>query len=100
MSGLIGLQQGLSHSSNAEQIQQHKQESLAINQQYAAVELKEKDALKKRELSKTHKADDTRIRDKEKKKKREEKEKKKRDTILASTDDVNELSGHKVDIIA
>lgn len=99
MAGLIELQQGLSYSSTVEKVQQVKQDNLTVHQQLAASEMKEKNALKQREVHQTDKTDDIRIRDMKKRQEKKNKDKKKRSNLITKPDAQSRNPEHAVDII-
>ena len=100
MAGLVEIQQGILHSAAVEKVQQVKQESHIVHQQYSAVEMRQKDINKQQQVHETNKTDDARIRDRKKQKKKSKEDNKKdndqKETILAAQGQ----SEQGVDIIA
>ena len=100
MIGFVELQQGLAYTMVGEKVQQVQQENPLVYQQQAAVETKEKDVRKRRELNETNKTDDVRIRDRQSKQQKNKRENKKRNIKEQDALAAKKKTGHKVDIIA
>ena len=100
MIGFVEIQQCLLYTTVAEKVQQVKHENLVVYQQQTAVETKEKDVQKQRELNETNKTDDVRIRDRESKQQKNKRENKKRNSKGKDALSASQKTGHKVDIVA
>ena len=77
MTGLIEVQQVISHSALVEKVQHVKQENLLIHQQYSVEEMKERNLKRQRKVIKADESEAMKIRDREKE--RQKRDNKKRE---------------------
>jgi hypothetical protein len=100
MVGIIEHQQGITHSTLVEKLQQVKQENMNVYQQHAAAELQSKNIQQQHMVPESHQAPDIRVDEKDKGQKRHPRQKKEKQDTAEEAENTRESSGRMLDIIA
>jgi len=100
MTGLIEIQQALSHGSITEKLQQAQEGNLNNYQQLAAADMRQKEIQRQREANKANKADDGSIRDGQKRHDREQKKDAPKQPADCPGNELSEKPDHLLDVLA